>query len=231
LNNLAAHGPVRAALTVCDIADYSRLTPDEQRDQQNRLAELELRAAFFAGIDRRHATMQPSGDGQQITWPPDTDVVRLVVDYVRELGNELARVNRGLVPSNQLRLRLSIVDGLHEPASLGIAGNTAVTAARLVNARQARTALARAVGAPLVVVLEDHLYQNVVAAGFRALRPSDYVPIMVREPEKGFEARAWLTVPGVDPLLFNDVNVIRWGRLVGWRINAAIAALITNDGH
>jgi hypothetical protein len=191
-------GPVRSLLTACDVEGYSRLASDEQRDLQNRLAEVQERAARNAGLVRGRALIQPAGDGELTRWPPETDVLKLTIDYLRELHTELVRVNRTLANDNQIRLRVALVDGMSEIASYGLAGEAPVVAARLVNADQTRKALIFASYCPLVVILDDRLYQDVVRQRFRGLRPDDYVRVLVRNDAKDFERDAWIAAPGCD---------------------------------
>lgn len=191
-------GPVRSLLTACDVEGYSRLASDEQRDLQNRLAEVQELAARNAGLVRERALIQPAGDGELTRWPPGTDVLRLTVDYLRELHTELVRVNRTLANDNQIRLRVALVDGMSEIASYGWAGEAPVVASRLVNADQTRKALILASCCPLVVILDDRIYQDVVRQQFRGLRPDDYVHVVVRHDSKDFERDAWIAVPGCD---------------------------------
>ena len=195
----AEQGPGRFLISMSDVAGYSRLLSGEQRDQQERLTNVQRIAARNAGLQpqRSNALIQPSGDGELVRWPADTDEIRLVSDYPRELHAELVRVNRTLIPESWMRLRVALTSGLSEIGKNGIVGDAPVRAARLVNARQAREALELDPQHLLVLVLDDVLYREVVQQGHRGLREEDFVHIVVREKE--FEGDAWLTVPGADP--------------------------------
>lgn len=111
-------------------------------------------------------------------------------------STELVRVNRTLADGNQIRLRVALVDGMSETAPYGWAGEAPVVASRLVNADQTRKALILASCCPLVVILDDRIYQDVVRQQFRGLRPGDYVHVVVQHDSKDFERDAWIAVPG-----------------------------------
>lgn len=195
--NTDGYGPERRIITACDVEGYSRRASDEQRDLQNRLAEIEERAARHAGLKRNQAEVQPAGDGDMIAWPPGTSELTLVVDYLRELRDEVVRVNRQLVAGSKIRLRLSVTTGLSEGAALGRSGQAVITAARLVDSAQAREALRLASDSPLVVILDDHVYKEVVDSELRGQQRADYVHVVV-EDKHGKKYDAWLTALGGD---------------------------------
>lgn len=189
-------GPVRRLHSLCDIADYSRLVSDAQRDQQQRLSNLQRIAARYAGLDREAAYIQHTGDGELVRWPAYTDELKFAVDYPRELQTELVRINRDLAEHSRMRLRVAITSGFSQIADTGLAGDAPVRVARLVNARQAREALNLDPGRALVVVFDDRLFHDVVKQELHGLHPEDFVHIVVRE--KGFVGDAWLYVPDGD---------------------------------
>lgn len=203
-------GPVRRLVTACDIESYSLLSPDEQRDQQQRLVEIQRRVARNAHLDDRHATVQPSGDGNLTAWPPDTSEVALIANYLRELHEELLKVNLTLADRNKLRLRIAVTIGLTEDASLGIAGRAPVVVSRLLNCEESREALRLAPGCPLVIVLDEQLYREVVDSRMRHLKPEQYVPVEIRD-KHGVVYPVRISVPGCDPAVLARIGNPRPG--------------------
>jgi class 3 adenylate cyclase len=198
-------GPERAVFTRSDMAGYSHLTPDAQRDHQIRLAEAQRRAAANARVDRARARVQGAGDGEQTRWPAGTEALRIAIDYVRELNVELGRINGGLAANNQLRVRLAVVEGMAEEGAYGQAGGAPILAARLVDAQQAKDALRLAPDCHLVVILQDRLYEDLVQANYRGLKESEYVRVVVEHTDKNFRQAAYITLPGANrPPILTD---------------------------
>jgi hypothetical protein len=188
-------GPVRRIITVSDAEGYGKLVDDEQRDLQNRMADIQDLAARNAGLDRQQAFIQGTGDGSLVAWPPGVSELELLVDYLRELHDELARVNRTLAKSSRIRLRVAISAGLVEEAAQGITGQAVIRATLLANSDQLREALRRSPGRPLAVILDGQLYEDVVRTGRRRLLDATYDPVRIRDKYSA-EHVAWITVPG-----------------------------------
>ena len=193
-------GPVRRIVTVSDAEGYSNRTDDEQRDLQNRMADIQAQAARSAGIDQRESLVQGTGDGSLIAWPPGTNELDLLTNYIRELHYELERVNRTLNADSRIRLRLAISAGLVETAAQGVTGQAAIRASVLANSDPLRQALRNAADHPLAVIVDDKLFEDVVRTGRRGLQPGAYERVVI--PGKGGEHVGWITVPATGrPLL------------------------------
>lgn len=188
-------GPVRRIITVSDAERYSTRQDDEQRELQYRMAEIQDRAARHAGLDRQQAFIQHTGDGSVTAWPPETSELTLLVDYLRELREELERVNRTLAKDSRIRVRLAISTGIVEEAAQGITGQAVIRAALLANSDQLRDALRKAAGHPLAVIIDSRLYEDVVQTGRRRLREAAYGRVTVLD-KRGAEHIAWVTIPG-----------------------------------
>lgn len=191
-------GPADRLHSASDMESYSTLLADDQRGMQIQLADIRSRAARNARLDLEKAYIQPAGDGDLIRWPAGTDPVGFTVDFQRELHVELMAANRRLAATNQIRLRLALVAGVSEVADYGLAGDTPVLAARLVDSPQARAALRLVPDCPLVVIVDDRLYRDVVKPKYRGLRPEDYVRVVILD-KHGEQRIAWITVPGCGP--------------------------------
>jgi hypothetical protein len=219
------NGPVHGLLTACDVEGYSGRTHDEQRDIQHRLSRLHERVSSNARLTRTGdgGYVQGRGDGDLTRWPSSTSAVTLIADYLRELHAELVRMNKSLVAGNQLRLRMSVVMGTSETAEHGLAGVGPITAARLVDSEHAKRALRIATAYPLVVILDDPVYQDVVAPRLRGLKPEDYVPVLVENSDKHFKRHAWICVPGCDPSALADLKLGYVARVGAEKLVSAMA--------
>lgn len=226
-------GHTRRIVTVSDVEGYSKLPYADQRDLQNRTAAIQDQAAVNARLDRSQAIVQTTGDGDLTGWPPETNELNLIADYVRELTAEVDRVNRTLSQANRIRLRLSISAGLVDEGALGLTGQAPIKASILVNSDHVRQALHRHPERSLAVIVDDTLYQDVVLSRLCGLRPEDYQRVVIRDKYRT-EHVAWITVPG--PALSAPAEPPQRKRMPAPQITAArigatamiIAALITS---
>ena len=187
--------PLRRPITASDAEGYTERSNDDQRDLQNRMADIQLRAAADAGLDLEQAISQPAGDGGLLAWPPETSELDLLTNYLRELQRELERVNKTLSKSSRIRMRLAVTSGLVEVAAQGIPGQAVIKATLLVNCQQLRETLRDARRESLVVIIDDRLYEDVVQTRLRGLRPDAYEPVEVID-KYGKSHHAWITIPG-----------------------------------
>jgi hypothetical protein len=192
--NHSHSGHIRRIVTVSDVEGYSKLPYADQRDLQNRTADIQDQAAVNARLDRRQAIIQNTGDGELTGWPPETNDLNLIADYVRELTAEVDRVNRTLSQANRVRLRLSISAGLVTEGALGLTGQAPIRASLLVNSDQVRQALHRYPERSLAVIVDDTLYQDVVLSRLCGLQPEDYQRVVIRDKYRA-EHVAWISVP------------------------------------
>ena len=190
---------VHAVHTGFDLAGYSRLDFGGQRDSQQQLYLLDETARSDGRVDHEGWFRQYAGDGHLTRWPPDVQADRILADYLPALLNELNRKNKTLADGSKLRLRVSIVLGTSEEGPGGLVGPGPIWASRLLDSKQARQALKLAPEAPMVVIVDDSVYQAYIKPGIRGLRATDYVSVTVDHPEKGFSQNAWISVPGSDP--------------------------------
>lgn len=197
--NSTDDGPVERLFTGCDVEGYSGLGHDRQRDIQHDLLRLHQRAASNARVSSQGVLVQERGDGHLSRWPRDINILTMVTDYVRELYLETVRLNRTRAADHQLRLRVVLTSAMSEQADYGFAGPGPIIAAYLVDSEPARRALKYFPDHPMVVLIDDPIYQNYVATGVRGLRANQYIRVRVQPRGKSFERTAWLTVPGADP--------------------------------
>jgi hypothetical protein len=183
---------------VSDAKGYSKLSYPDQLDLQKRMADILDQAAINARLDRRQGDIQVGGDGDLTAWPPGTNELNLIADYVRELARELNRVNLTLSEGSRLRLRLAISAGLVDVGPQGPTGQAPITASVLANSDELRAALRDHPDHSLVVIIDDTLYQDVVASGLAGLRAEDYRRVVIKD-KYGTKYVAWITVPGTVP--------------------------------
>lgn len=188
-------GHIRRIVTVSDAEGYSKLPYADQRDLQKHTADIQDQAAANARLDRRQGIIQVTGDGDLTAWPPETNELNLISDYVRELTAEVDRVNRTLSQASRIRLRLSVSAGLVDEGVLGLTGQAPIKASILANSDQLRQALRRHPERSLAVIVDDTLFQDVVLSRLCGLRPEDYQRVVIRDKYRT-EHVAWITVPG-----------------------------------
>jgi hypothetical protein len=194
--------PVRRIITTSDIEDYSKRSYQEQRDLQNQMAAIENQAAINARLDRTGADFQDRGDGALTVWPPDTNDIDLIANYLRELHRELERVNANRSERAQIRLRIAVTAGIVEKAAYGFPGKAAIAAALLVDCEPLKRALRNASGHSLAVMIDDALYQAVVTTGYLGLQPEAYRRVVVMD-KRGEGHMAWITVPDAPTQTFH----------------------------
>ncbi|GGM57350.1 hypothetical protein ACFFX1_17360 [Dactylosporangium sucinum] len=189
--------PERRLLVAVDVERYSRQDNLAQHRTQETLQRVMAEACARLGLDRAAWRTQPSGDGELAVLPAGTPETTVVAHLADTLDVLLRQHNGDLLPQARVRLRVALHTGLvHLDGANGYPGAAAVTVCRLVDAAPVRRALADARSADVVQVVSDRVYEDVVAQRYRGLRPDRYTRVRIDQPEKGFTADAWLSVPG-----------------------------------
>lgn len=186
----------RSLLVCCDLRKYGAADDQLQRILQELLVQSLDRAGAAAGVDRSTWIRQPKGDEEFAVLPPDTPERPVVDDYVRALNAELQSVNRYRIPDAKVRMRLAIHHGAIVDGANGFPGSDAVLVSRLLNSEAAHLALEAFPNADLVVMLSEHLYQTLVAAGHTSLKPTDFRKVEVTV--KNFTGFGWMWIPDGD---------------------------------
>ena len=186
----------RSLLVCCDLRKYGAADDQLQRILQELLIQSLDRAGEVAGLDRTTWHRQPKGDEEFAVLPPDSPERPVVDDYVRALNAELQSVNRYRVPDAKVRMRMALHHGAIVDGANGFPGQDAVLVSRLLNSQAAHQALEDFPNADLVVVLSEHLYDTLVAAGHTSLKPSDFRKIDVTV--KNFTGFGWMWIPDGD---------------------------------
>jgi RNA polymerase sigma factor (sigma-70 family) len=190
--------PYRAVLAV-DAESFSDRTSVWQSPLNARIKQV-LEAAFHrAGLadawqDRRFS--MHTGDGYLVGLLPE-HLPRLIHPFLRELDAELReRDYRRLASEPRLRLRASIHVGPLPDDGSGD-GKPMRDAHRLLDSAEVRRALdqLREDQAFLAAILSRRVFEDVVAAGYTALHPSQFGQIVVTA--KRFVEPGYLYVPSV----------------------------------
>ena len=186
---------VRKLVVAYDIEHYSgRGTRREYAAQQRLLDILEF-TFRESGVPAGAAEIQEQGDGGLALLPTggDVDEPRLIVSLVNVLVQGLTELNEDLVADARIRLRVALNEGVVHQAAHGYVGSAVVETCRLRDADPVRSALAGS-DAPLVLVVADGLYQDVLAHGYHGLRASAFAPVEVQV--KSYTGKAWTYLPG-----------------------------------
>jgi hypothetical protein len=175
-------------------AQGSGLLPDSDKPgMRRRLYDVSGRAFEQAGIRKPRLYQEDRGDGilsiLKATVPPR----RVVGEWLEYLHQNLRESNRGL--SNPLRLRAGLHIGPVASDPHGRSGRAVDLACRLGNCTTAKRVLTASPGSPLVAVVSDALYEDVVRAGGRWVEPDHYRRADV-DLQEGRQT-AWFLVPGL----------------------------------
>jgi hypothetical protein len=186
---------IRRLCVAYDVERYSGRGTRREYATQQRLADVLEFAFGEVGLTTDDYEIQEQGDGG-IAFLPTGGTVnepRLLVGLIGALRNTLAEINEDLVEQARVRLRVGLGQGVVHRAAHGYVGPAVVDVCRLRDAEAVRTMLGGS-GSPLVVVVSDGLYKDVLAHGYHGLPGSAFVPVDIEV--KTFTGRAWLYLPG-----------------------------------
>lgn len=189
--------PVAALYAFGDIVGYSRFNARLQEESQDRLSKVLDRGLGEAGVRPEVVTPQDQGDARLLSFPPDTDVARVLAIMPHYINSELRARNEDLATHARMRMRLSFTMGPATPGKTGHAGEAPIAVARLVNFSGFRSAMTTATQSNCGVIIDDYLYRSYVQQDFRPdMNAQEYVSVLVSIPEKGFHAAAWVRLFG-----------------------------------
>jgi len=189
-------GPGTRRLCVAyDVEHYSQRGTRREYATQRRLVDVLEFAFGEAGLAPGQYELQEQGDGGLALLPTggSVDEPRLIVDLLRALGNALAELNDDLVDEAKVRLRVGLHEGVVHPAAHGYVGPAIIEVCRLRDADPVRDALAAST-APMVAVVADGLYRDVLSQGYHGLAGTAFTPVHVQV--KSYQGRAWIYLPG-----------------------------------
>lgn len=188
---------IRKLCVAYDVEHYSGRGTRREYETQQRLADILDFAFREVGVPQADRDVQEQGDGGIAFLPTGgtVDEPRLIVGLLNALRTGLIELNEDLVEAAKVRLRVGLQEGVVHRAAHGFAGPAVVEVCRLRDADPVREALASS-GGPLVAVVADSLYRDVLAHGYHGLPGSAFIPVEVRV--KTFSGKAWIYQPGAD---------------------------------
>jgi hypothetical protein len=190
--------PDRRLLVAVDMEGYGRRDNVTQYRSQLAFHQAMTEAADRLGLDRPDWITQQGGDGELAILPPGCPEVEVVAGLAPTLDRVLRSINHDRAPEARVRLRAAIHEGLvHLDGATGFPGEAIVTVCRLVDAPPLKAALRAFPRANVALIVSDRLHQDVVRH-YPDVRPDQFRRVLVRLPDKGFEAVAWIFVPGED---------------------------------
>lgn len=186
---------IRKLCVAYDVEHYSGRGTLREHATQQRLSGILEFAFREAGVQSSNLEIQEQGDGgiALLATGGSIDEPRLIVGLLSALAEGLAELNEDLIEQARIRLRVGLHEGVVHGAPHGYVGPAVIEVCRLRDAEAARTALARS-NAPMVAVVSDGLYRDVLSQGYHGLPGSAFAPVEVQL--KSFSAKAWLYLPG-----------------------------------
>ncbi len=173
-------------LTAVDIEGFSFLHALDQMQMQDDLGQVLDIAATRVGLDRALWQVQDRGDGELAILPPDTDGLRLIADYPRELGDALNKVNSQRL--NRLRIRLAIHHGTLVQGRFGPVGQGPIVVSRLLDSDELRKYLAQRTELNLVLIVSASLHDDVIETRLRHLDPAQFARTDILVKGKSYPA-------------------------------------------
>jgi hypothetical protein len=186
---------VRKLIVAYDVEHYSGRGTRREYATQQRLSDVLEFALRESRISPDSAEVQMQGDGGLALLPTGgtVDEPRLIVSIINAFVQGLIELNEDLVAEARVRLRLALQEGVVHPAPHGYVGPAVIEACRLRDSDPVRSALADG-DAPLVVVVADGLYRDVLSQGYHGLPASAFTPVDVQV--KSYSGKAWIHLPG-----------------------------------
>jgi vWA-MoxR associated protein C-terminal domain/vWA-MoxR associated protein middle region 0 len=182
-------------IVVADVADFTN--PARKETDMNAIHQgmyEVLEAAFRdSGVDFALCTHEDRGDGMLILVPADVPKSQLADRLPDRLVAAVRRYNSTRADSARFKLRVGLHAGDIRRNSKGWVGRQVNDAFRILEAPQAKTALANSHGV-VALVVSDRFFADVIAED-EGSAPDAYERITVQV--KAFVAEAWLRLPGM----------------------------------
>jgi hypothetical protein len=186
---------IRKLCVAYDVEDYSGRGTRREYATQQRLSSILDFAFREAGVLPGSPDVQEQGDGGIAFLPTGgtVDEPRLIVGLLNALRRGLTELNEDLMEQARLRLRVGLHEGVVHRAAHGYVGPAVIEVCRLRDADAVRSALAHS-EAPMVAVVADALYRDVLSQGYHGLPGSAFTPVEVQV--KSYSGKAWIYLPG-----------------------------------
>jgi hypothetical protein len=186
---------IRTLCLAYDVEHYSGRGTRREYATQQRLSDVLEFALGEAGVKSGGLEIQEQGDGGIALLPTggSIDEPRLIVGLLTALVEGLAELNEDLMEHARVRLRVALHEGVVHRAPHGYVGPAVIEVCRLRDADVVRSALASG-DAPMVAIVSDGLYRDVLSQGYHGLPRSVFSSVEVRV--KSFSGKAWIYLPG-----------------------------------
>ena len=181
-------------IMVVDIEGFSTRPDPVQRSLRHSMYEVMRVAATDTRLDWAKVTAEDRGDGILMLISADTSPVMLAGEFVRALDAALAEKAAMFSSAHQLRLRVSLHQGLATRDEQGWAGDAVNTACRLVDAQPLRDALSGSARANLALIVSDDFHRSVIRPGHRSIDGATFTAMEIVVKSRAF--KAWIQVPG-----------------------------------
>lgn len=204
---------LRRLCLAVDIEKYSaRDNADMVRLQRVLLRTLRA-ACERVGVAWERCGRQAQGDGYLLVLEPDVDETRAVPGLLDGLTAGLAAANGRTAGENSaagqassrktddVRMRVSLHQGIVHEADSGYAGSAVVALFRVLDSAPVRRVLAESPDTDLVVAFSDTLYQDLVGTGYEGLSATGFEKVEIEIAAKNFTGVAWVRAlrPAVGP--------------------------------
>jgi hypothetical protein len=175
-------------LVAVDLEGFSNLSTRAQRAAQSVLHRALNEAAKRADLDRGTWSRQVGGDGELAVLPSETNGIRLLADFPRELATVLADVNAQRSTEPRIRVRIAIHHGTLSPGCLGPVGQAPIVVSRLLDSVLLRRELKQRSEADLVLIVSDSIYRDIVETQLGGLEPATFRRVVVRAKSMTYPA-------------------------------------------
>lgn len=191
--------PNRRMVVSVDMQSYSHRDNIAQYQAQQIFHDVIAAAVCEVGLDRSAWTTQQGGDSELAILPSDISEPAVLGRLAPRLDRMLRDVNRNLLPAAKVRLRMAVHEGLvHLDGANGYPGDAVNVVSRLRDARCLKRALAAFPNAGLALIVSGPIYRDVVAQRYEGINSDRFRKVLVDEPEKKFQAEAWICVMDED---------------------------------
>jgi hypothetical protein len=187
---------------VVDFVNANRKTPDQIAVHEGLFGVLQT-AFVEAGIDFDSCVVEDRGDGALILVPSSVSKSQLADLLPDRLMAELRRYNSAKLPAARFKLRIGLHAGETRKNEHGWVGRALNDAYRIVDAGDAKMALAESESL-LAVIASEFFFREVIEQDPEAA-PDSYRQIDVAG--KAHLSKAWLRVPGVDVIARPKISI------------------------
>ncbi len=172
--------PFHRGIAAVDIKAFA----DPQRNNRNRLETRNALKTMMTGslgaaeIDPQQYKLEVRGDDQLLLLDAQ-GMAKLLGPFLTTLHRELVEHNRCASAAGEIRLRMVVNAGWLVWDSDGPVGDALYDTYRILDSDRARQCLDEAAG-PLVVLVSDLIYSEIVRHGYLGIDPNSYRQVLVR---------------------------------------------------